>query len=690
MSNAYDYQEDPNLAGQFVTMGEGAAPDRYNDEPTARIVVRPPSVLRLPEQEDTRMSDALVRMGAIGEEPDRVIAPESYKPAPAWATGLVEGARDYIKRPGQMMERNPYPEGSEQADYYDLMKTKNEANFAGETAVNTLGTGGIVGVPMRAGETVLGAGAVRTRAKPKMSAAVEEPSVPMGSIAGSGHNLPPTGSLNPLDNVTVTFRGKEPKDMTPQELEDWGNHYGVKNLGLQSAPQTFKDLHGNEFNIPGGTEGTWSHRDLLDMKANPINPANVDRVLHAEMQRKLGRTMTPQELSDADVWNGLVFGMTSPNNPLFPNQATASRLRLRTPEMLDDLASMIPWKAGEQVPAAQRKLANDAIAVRFGIGSAPETGGIGTRGTADYTRVAEMAQMFKKDPAFFRKQPNESWEQAVERISSQLPGLSMKTGSFGTVWQDPANAAISAIDRHMARELEARGGIFASPEERAAWEQRSVNLWNEREKERVIEQTAQAKKAAGKNAPARPVAPADLATDFADMSSKSGADGHLGEMLLSHVGKAGKPKFRDAKTGEISKAVPPHLAQANWVVEPEQVFRMGKAYRQALDVNQKLADQNNLKLFMSQWMEWDRIRNRFEPHENMFPGLSKLPAQSIEQLRAVDRAHLQTGHKNYDKSEEGLLKPTKPYLGNPAQMGLYSMGGIAAIPAAKSYLDEER
>ena len=68
------------------------------------------------------MSDALVRMGAIGEEPDRVIAPESYKPAPAWATGLVEGARDYIKRPGQMMERNPYPEGTE--EWYDDRATK--------------------------------------------------------------------------------------------------------------------------------------------------------------------------------------------------------------------------------------------------------------------------------------------------------------------------------------------------------------------------------------------------------------------------------------------------------------------------------------------------------------------------------------------------------------------------------------
>jgi hypothetical protein len=481
-----------------------------------------------------------------------------------------------------------------------------------------------------------------------------------------GHNLAPTGSLNPLDNIPVTFRGKQPREFTPEDWQAFGEHYGVSNLGPLSPLQTFTDMNGKPFQIPGGLEGKWTYLDALHMKANPINPANVDRGLHAEMQKKLGRTMTPTDLSDADVWNGLIFGMTSPNNPLFPNQATASRLRLRTPEMLDDLSSMIPWKPGDAVPAAVRKQHSDAIANRYGLGGFEKSGGLGTRGTADYTRVAEMAQLFRKDPSFFRKDPSESWAQAVERISSQLQGLSMKTGSFGTVWQDPAHAAISAIDRHMARELDKRGGIFASPAERSAWEDRSVNLWNSREHTRQIaelKKTGEVKR------------PADIATSFEDLQGKSGADGFMGEMLLDHVGKALTPKFRLA-TGNVNPQIPQHLAQANWVNEPQAVFKMGRAYRQALDLNQKLADEAGLNLFMSQWMEWDRIRNRFEPHENMFPGLSNLPAMSVEQMREVDAAHRATGHKTYGKDPEGALRPTRPLQGSPSRMGYLGIPGV--------------
>jgi hypothetical protein len=398
------------------------------------------------------------------------------------------------------------------------------------------------------------------------------------------------------------------------------------------------------------------------MKANPINPANVDHALHTEMQRKLGRTMTPPELTDADVWNGLVFGMTSPNNPLFPNQVSASRLRLRTPEMLDDLSSMIPWKEGEPPTTQARKIASDAIAERFGLQGASK-GGLGTRGTADYSRIGELAQMFKKDPSFFRKKGDESWDQAVERISSQVPGLSMKTGSFGTVWQDPAHAAISAIDRHMARKLEETGGLFANDAERAAWETQSVNRWNKRNE-------------------------TDKASNFQDLLTKGGADGHIGEMLLDHVGDAATPKFRMAK-GEVNPNIPPHLAQAQWVREPETVFKMGNAYKRALELNQRIADEHGLNLFMSQWREWDRIRNRFEPHENMFPGLAKMPAPSINQLRAVDQAHKETGHKTYGKTDEGSLQPTRPFAGNPSQMGYLGIGGLVA-PGAYQLYEENR
>ena len=489
----------------------------------------------------------------------------------------------------------------------------------------------------------------------------------------AGHNLPPTGSLNPLANETVTFRGKEPKDFTPEEWQAFGQHYQTdKPLGPLSPLQTFKDVRGNEFQIPGGLGGEWTYYDLLHMKANPINPANVDRQLHAEMQRKLGRTMTPTAPSDEQTWNGLVFGMTSPNNPLFPNQMTASRMRMRTPEMIDDLANSIPWKPGEEVSAETRKTVSDAIAAKYQLHKGSE-GGLGSRGTADYSRIGEMAQMFRDNPHFFRKQPNESWGQAVERISSQLPGLSMKTGSFGTVWQDPAHAAIAAIDRHMARELEKTGKLFADPAERTAWENRSVNLWNKREAKRVADQT----KENVKKGSTREVAAADAAADWDDLMKKSGSDGFIGEMLLDHVGDAKTPVFRKA-SGQVNPDIPTHLAKANWVREPESVFKMGAAYKRALDLNQQIAKENGLDLFMSQWMEWDRIRNRFEPHENMFPGLSRTPALSVGQMKGADLAHRETGHKTYGKDPEGSLLPTRPLSGLPSRMGYLGIGGIAA------------
>lgn len=481
-----------------------------------------------------------------------------------------------------------------------------------------------------------------------------DPRMRSADLPGLRGEPAPTGSLNPLDNVRVTFRGKEPAQFTPEDWKDFGDYYGTPNLGPLSPLVTYKDLNGNDFVVPGGTEGKWTYYDLLHMKANPINPANIDRALHADMQRKLGRTLTPENLSNADVWNGVVFGITSPNNPLFPGQMTTSRLRLRSPELIDDLASMVPWKLGENVTPQQRKLVSDNIAQRYGLAAA-DKGGLGIRGSADYSNVGELAQMFKENPNFFRKRPDEDWGQAVERVSSQVRGLSMKTGSLGIAWQDPADAAVAAVDRNMARELDRVGGIFEGPEQRTAWQNRGVALWNK-------------------------CKPDDPAKSWSDLMSKRGSDGFVGEMLLDHVSNAVTRKFR-MKGGEVNPNIPEYLANANWVREPESVSRMGDAYKRAQAVNQKLADEHGLSLFMSQWMEWDRIRRRFEPHEHMFPGLSNTPAPSVDQLRAVDLAHKETGHKTYTKDADSMLQPTRPYKGPISQMGYLGLTGGLAIPA---------
>ena len=477
----------------------------------------------------------------------------------------------------------------------------------------------------------------------------------------------PTGSLNPLDNQTVFFRGKQPAQFTPEDWQAFGQHYGTdKPLGPMSPLKTMVDPKtGKTISIPGGTEGEWTYYDLLHMKANPLNPNEISPELHTQMQQKIGRTMTPAggDPSDAQVWNGLIFGITSPSNPLTRNQLAQSRLRLRDPKMLDDLASSIPWKAGDEVPAETRLIASKRIADRFGLGAA-KSGGLGVRGNADYTRIAELAQMFRENPQFFRKQPGEDWQQAVERISSQVPGLAMKTGSFGTVWQDPAKASVSAIDRHMVRNFEKEGSnLFASPEQRADFESRAIERYNSGRK------------------------PVDQVKTFAELSAKPGTSDHIAGMLLEHVGATREPQFRLA-SGEVNPNIPPHLAQANWPVEPQSVKIMGDAYKRALDLNDQIAQKHGLGLFNSQWLTWDRIRQRFEPHENMFPGLEKTPAPSLQQLRDVIEAHRSTGHIGKENV------PTRPLTGlrSPSSLGYLglagTLGGASMLPRNRKEEDQ--
>jgi hypothetical protein len=367
------------------------------------------------------------------------------------------------------------------------------------------------------------------------------------------------------------------------------------------------------------------------------------------------------------TWSGLMFGMTSPNNPLFPNQLTQSVLRMREPGLRQQLADAIPWKVGDKVSQEDRLAASDRIAGMLGL-NAGEKGGLGTRGTGDYTRIAELAQMWEKNPQWFSKTDAENWPNYVERLSSQVKGLSMKTGSFGGVWQDPARAGVSAIDRHMVNEFERTGTLFANPEEKAAFEQRAVERWNNANEKRPVE-------------------------SYDQLKETSGGDGFLTKMKLEYVGNEQQVKLRTA-TGAISPNVPPHLANVAWPSEPSHVKVMGDAYRRALDWNQNLATQQGLNLFPSQWLEWDRIRRRFEPHENMFPGLERMPAMSRDQLRAVSAEHTASGHKTYEKvagEEEGQmgLQPTRPRP-NPGNFAYFTVPPIVGLPGLFSMMREDQ
>lgn len=476
--------------------------------------------------------------------------------------------------------------------------------------------------------------------------AVKAPEVPM--LLG---NPELRGSMSTLDNMPFTYRGKGPAEWTPQEFAEVGKHFGVERLGPESPATAFRYSDNTPFNIPGGLEGQFTYYDMLRMKADGIDPSRIPRELHIPLHQKLMRSMdVAQPVSPERTWSGLMFGMTSPNNPLFPNQLTQSILRMREPGLRQQLANSIPWKVGDAVSQEERLAASNNIANMLGI-DAESRGGLGVRGSTDYTRIAELAQMWEQHPQWFTKTATEDWPSYVERLTSQVKGTAMKTGSFGGVWQDPMHAGISAIDRHMVNEFERTGRLFKNRAEQRAFEKRAVDRWNDNNEDRPVR-------------------------NYRQLRQASGGEGFLTKMKLEYVGNEQNLKLRTRK-GEISPNVPPHLANAQWPSEPSHVKVMGEAYRRALDWNQRLATQQGLNLFPSQWLEWDRIRRRLEPHENMFPGLERMPAMSREQLRKVSDEHTASGHKTYEKvagEEEGQmgLQPTRPRP-NPAGFAYFTV-----------------
>lgn len=463
----------------------------------------------------------------------------------------------------------------------------------------------------------------------------------------SAPQLPPavSGSFDAAANVPLTYKGLQPWELTSGQVADMGEALGVENLGPLNVSQTFpyEGAGGERFAIPGGLEGKFTYEDMTAMKAAGINPARISPELHREIQRKLMRSMDEVGgLSDAKVLSGLTFGYTSPNNPLTPNQLATSRLRMASQEDIDRIVNSRPWELSDAVTSEERGVFSDALADRLGLGAASK-GGLGVRGSVDYSGFTDMLDLFRRDPTFFHRGADEPWTGLVERIASQVPGLSNKTGSFGVAWQP--DAGVSAIDRHMANEY--MDTILADPGKREAFQARALNL-----------AAARAAKE-GKEAPSR----------FEDLNH-----GLIQELLLSEVGNSPTPKFR-LKSGAINPAVPEHLAVTDWISEPEKAELMGQTYKDVVNANEAAMAGSGLQLFGNQWNIWDRIRQRLEPHENMFPGLERIPRMSVEQMRVVDAQHGLSGHKNYSKDAESRLQPTRPV--DPARFRNFAVGGVA-------------
>jgi hypothetical protein len=500
------------------------------------------------------------------------------------------------------------------------------------------------------------------KAEPKPARAIQRFAVPRSGpsskerplaqtrtpLRESAPSLPASvsGSFDASQNMPMTYKGMQPSELTSSQVADLGDVLGIENLGPLNEPVSFpyEAGGGDRFEIPGGLEGKFTYEDMLKMKASGIDPSRIDPELHRGIQRKLMLSMDePQGLSDAKVLSGLTFGYTSPNNPLTPNQLATSRLRMNSMEDLDRIISSRPWALSDAVTKEQREDFSEELANRMGLGAASK-GGIGARGSVDYSGYTDFLDLFRRDPSFFHRGEGEDWTALVERLATQVPGLSNKTGSFGVAWQP--NAGVSAIDRHMANRY--MDTILADPAKRDAFEKRALNL------------AATRAAAEGKQAPA----------SFGELNK-----GLIQELLLAEVGNSPSPKFR-LKTGDINPAVPDYLADVDWISEPQKAELMGQTYKDVVNANEEAMAGSGLHLFGNQWNIWDRIRQRLEPHENMFPGLENIPRLSVDQMRIVDAAHGLTGHKNYSKDAEFRLQPTK--AGDYRKFRYFAEGGFAA------------
>lgn len=477
----------------------------------------------------------------------------------------------------------------------------------------------------------------------------------------------------------VTFREKEPHQWGPQDWGDYGRMHGVENLGPVDEEQWLNSLgrlqtkSGRDVTIPGGMETTdpFTYYDLLHLKAQGINPNDLDPAHHQAIHNRMVAALQPGKggATDAQIANQMLFGMISPNQPLTPNELALQRVMIKSPGDLEDLGNMIPYRySDETIPSkAERNAMSRKITQMYGLQAAPE--GLGVSGSANYTDLAEFAQKMKDRPDFFRFNPDdpslagmsdsEKWATHVGRVLNEVRGLKAKTASLASVWQDPENAAISAIDRHMATKF--RSEMFPNRKEARAWEKETIADFNngKAKKERV--------------------------KTIDDLLEAPGGRGHFVDRALAYVNNLPSSTMRIKKTGEYNPAVPKGLRDVNWVgKEPEKVQVVSGPYVRALEANQAEADKAGQSLFANQWMLWDRIRNRLEPHEILFPGLEKLPRMNLEQMKAVQRAHADRGYL----AAEGAVRPEP----NPSRLGYFAVpiaGGAVGSELARRYSGDQ-
>ena len=393
--------------------------------------------------------------------------------------------------------------------------------------------------------------------------------------------------------------------MTDEELTALGKQHGVN---LKPSPMMpVKDpATGREYLIPGGLQQPFSYTDLHQLKAQAYDPNLMSPDFQAQIEKRMLEADTPKVLDKFEVLNRTMFGMQSPNTPLGQNMFLTARMRARTDDDIEKLAS---YTKGKNLDREGRRQAEEQMAADYRIGAASK-GGLGVRSSVDNTNVSELAAKVQESPEAFIKRPNQSWLQFVERMSNQLRGLSAKTGSFASVWQAPADADISAIDRHMARKF--LPDLLDDPNLGPKFRKSTVEAYNRTSPKRKIKK-------------------------FEDVPEEFALD-----QIETQVNTPAATGKWEVKGGLMNPRVPEHLQDLPYH-GGDSFQTVGPIYQKMLDTNAERAKDHGLSLFGEQWRLWDRIRASLEPHEVMYPGLHKLPALSFDELDQAKKVHSAAG-----------------------------------------------
>ena len=492
------------------------------------------------------------------------------------------------------------------------------------------------------------------------------------------------GKAEVKEDGSIYYNGKEPSQWSPKDFEAYGREFGVRNLGPLSKLSNIVDELGRPLaEVPGGLDGKFTYYDLLYLKANPVDVKKLPVDLHGQLTAKLARTMTPDRGNNVQKFNGIVFGMLSPNSPLLPNEFGQARMRFGSMDEIKRFADLLPDNPTKE----QRQAVNKRLKNELGFTSAG-SGGLGIGISVDLSNIVMASKLFVKNPDFFIKKPKESWANFVDKLTTQVSGLGTKTASFGGVWQDPLNAGISAMDRHMARAFSEE--LVNNPDIRGRFEGIVVNRFNDllstakktakkadakirnAKSDKARAKAEQDKADAMQNLPDPTALKADTLDDVLGQAEIFGGDrikDFINEAVFAAMGSR-KAKYQ-MKSGEVNPNLPESIQGVEWVQTPKDFQVMSEAYRLALEINAKRAKSIGIEIFPAQWTLWDGIRGRVEPHEAMFPGLEKLPALNDRQLSQAFSANKRAGYAATPKPgqpwrrKSGISPSELAYFGIP-------------------------